>query len=148
MPDRAVAANARHIARMQSVAAADDGVNDRLMAMPAGLFRDLSVAFSDHYRFVKIIRSEIIRMPKTVPCLRKILIGEILRRMAIVAGSDRTVARFHPAGILLLHHVAIGTRSRVIAQVRIALCIPECIQADACRQPQPDARNDQFCQIK
>lgn len=94
MADRAVAAYARHIARVQRVAAADDGVNDRLMAMPAGLFCDLPVAFGDHYGFVKIVRGEIVRMPKSVPGLCEVFVGEILRCVAVVAGSYRTVARF------------------------------------------------------
>lgn len=133
---------------MQGVAAADDGINDRLMAVSAGLLSDLPISFGDHYRFVEIVCCEIVRMPKAVPCLCEVFIREILRRVVVVAGSDRTVARFHPAGILLLHHVAVGTRTGIITEVRIAFRIPECVQTDACRQAQPDARDDQFCQIK
>jgi hypothetical protein len=114
------------------------------MAMTARFFSDSQIAARDLYRFVKIIERKIIRMPKAVRRLCRILAKKIVRRVTVVAGCDRFVAGFLPAGILLVHNVAIRARDRVITHVRIAFCINEREQTDTNRGSDRDSDEDKF----
>ena len=83
-------------------------------------------------------------MPEPVPSFRSVFPYEVVRRVAVVTGSNRLMARLKPAAVLIFHYVAIGTRERVVAHIRIALAVPKCVHADPDRQPQPDADQDEF----
>ena len=83
-------------------------------------------------------------MPEPVPRLGCIFADEIMRRVAIVAGCDRLVARLQPAAVLVFHDVAIRTGERIVAHVRIALAVPERVHAHADRETEPNAENDKF----
>lgn len=115
-----------------------------LMTITARCFGHLAIAFGYLDRFVKGVRSEIVGVPKPVGSLGVILAEKVVRRMAIVTCCDSLMARFGPAVILLVHHVAIGARLRVIAEIRSTFRVPESINTNACGKADTDAENGQF----
>jgi hypothetical protein len=54
---------------------------------------------------------------KTVRGFRIIFTDCIVRCVTVVAGGNRVMTRFLPAVVLLLHYVAIGAISRIIAHI-------------------------------
>lgn len=83
-------------------------------------------------------------MPEPVPSLGRIFADEIMRRVAIVTGCDRLVARLQPAAVLIFHDVAIRTGERIVAHVRIALTVPERVNTHPDRKAEPNAEHDEF----
>lgn len=112
-----VAADAGHLFRRLFVLRNGYRVHHVLVTIPAGLLRDVAIKFGDPDRFVKAARCEVVRMPESIPRLYGVLAGKIMRRVAIVAGRDRVVARFKPAVVLVVHYVAVCARRGVVAQV-------------------------------
>jgi hypothetical protein len=113
-----------------------------LMASSARLLGDLSVSLRDLDRFVESAEREVVRMPKTVPSLRRILSDHIRRRVAVVTGSYRFMARFQPAIVLVVHYVAVSTGGRIVAQIGCTFAIPERVQTNAHRKAKPNAHYD------
>src|SRR5262245_2798374 len=70
-------------------------------------------------------------MPEPVRCLGCIFADEICRRVAAVAGGNRSMRRLEPAIELLVHDVAVGAGCRVVSEVGPTLGIGESINADA-----------------
>ena len=87
-------------------------------------------------------------MPKAIRCLCVVFPEEIMRGMAVVAGRRGVVAGFLPAIELLAHDMAIGTRARIVAHVRVSLAVPERIKSDAHGQAKPDPENYEFEYVK
>ena len=83
-------------------------------------------------------------MPEPVPSFRSVFPYEVVRRVAVVTRCHRLMARLKPAAVLIFHYVAIGTRERVVAHIRIALAVPECVNTNADRQSQTNADQDEF----
>ncbi len=114
------------------------------MAEAARFFGHLAVSLGYLDRLVERVGSEIIRMPKTVGGLCVVFADEIMRRVAIVAGRDRMMARLLPAVVLLIHYVAVGTRRWIIAQVGITLRVNERVHADAGGQTDGNSHDREF----
>ena len=102
-----------------------DRFRDLRMAMMAGAFGYTAIALGDAERVGISSRREVERMPETVSCLHYVLPDEIVRSMAVVTGGDGVMASFHPGGIMLAHDVAIGTRGRIVGEVRRATGVSE-----------------------
>src|SRR5678815_1650690 len=91
----AVTANARE-ALVVRAAAGIYLVSDFRMTMPARVLRYFSTARLHENRFMEIASRERIGMPKTVVGLRPIFAHKVMRRVAIVARSHRSVTGLHP----------------------------------------------------
>ena len=102
-----------------------DVVDDVLMTFAAGVFRDPPAAFLDLDRLVEIARGERERMKKSVLGFSEILGDKPGRRVAIVAGRDRAVARLDPGIEMVLHDVAVGAGVGIVAEIGRALGIDE-----------------------
>lgn len=83
-------------------------------------------------------------MPETVPRFGTVFSDRVGRRVTIVTGRDGLVARFHPTVILLVHDVAICTRERFVAHIRITLAVPKGIDTNPDRKAEADAGDNEF----
>ena len=119
-----------------------DGLCDGRMAAPACGFDDLAVEAGDLNRVRIISGGEIKRVKETVARLHRILADNIVRGMAVVAGSHGMMAGFHPATGLLIHYMAVGAGAGVVEKIRISARIKESIAAE------PDKSADQTQQNK
>jgi hypothetical protein len=123
-------------------------MDQALVARATGLFGYSPVPLSDLYRLVKPAGRKIVRMPKSVPRLCSVFADKVGRRMAIIAGRDRSVTCSYPTVILVIHYVAISTGHRVIAHIRVTFAVPKCVNADPDGQTKADTHNDQTCNVK
>ena len=83
-------------------------------------------------------RRERERVPEPVEGLRRVLAEEVVRRVAVVADGHGVMARLQPPVVLLVHHVAVGARGRIVRQVRAASGVDEGIEPKADEQPKHD----------
>jgi hypothetical protein len=93
------------------------------MTRPTGVFRDRLTARLHANGLMKIAGREGIRVPEAVIGLRIILGDDVRWRMTIITGGHGPMTRFDPGIVVVLHDVTVGTRSRVIYQIRPALGI-------------------------
>jgi hypothetical protein len=147
MPHVAVAPDARDLFKVACLARDRYRFDHLLVAVTARLFRHVAVALGYLYRLMETARGEIIRMPETVRGLCVIFPDEVVRRVAVVAGGDGVMARFLPAVILLVHHVAVGARARIVAQIRVPFSVNKRVRTDPRRQPDSDPDDDPLDQI-
>ena len=110
-----------------------DVMHNILMTFPTGVLRHALTARLHVNGIVETAGGKGERMKKTVIRFSEIFPDNIARRVAIVAGSDRAMAGFDPAIEMVLHDMAIGACSRIIAQIRRAFCINESVSAEAHR---------------
>lgn len=87
------------------------------MTFQAGLLRDGSIAGLDANRIRIMASREGQRMKKTVIRFRHPFPNRMRAEMTIVAGRHRMVTRILPAIQVILHHMAIRTGHRVVAQI-------------------------------
>ena len=84
---------------------------------------------------------EVVGMPEAVACFGCVLGYKSRRCVAIVANSDGSMTRLHPAAELLLHDMTIHTRFSVVSHVGITTRVDECVGADTDCQADEDAQN-------
>lgn len=114
------------------------------VTMSARRLGHLQIAPRDLYRLVKIIERKVVRVPESVRRLCRVLADRVVRRVTVVARRHTLVTRFLPTGVLLIHDVAVCAGDRVIAHVRIALCVHKREQSDADRRAECDADESKF----
>src|SRR5215475_1840044 len=85
-----------------------DGGGDALVAMAAGVLGDLVIELGDLDRVGIPAGGEVEGMPESVVGLDGVLPEDVVRRVAIVAGGGRVMARFEPGIVLGAHDVAVG----------------------------------------
>ena len=66
------------------------------------------------------------------------------RAVTVVALGDCAMGRLHPGGIVLLHHMAVGTGFRFVGKVGAALGIIKGIGADAGDTSQTDTGDHEY----
>src|ERR1044072_2166083 len=81
--------------------------NDVLMTVAASCFRSFSFPFPDLNRVRESPRGKCQRVKKAVGCLGCIFADQIGRSVTVIATSSRTVPRFQPPVILVLHHMTV-----------------------------------------
>jgi len=114
------------------------------VASPARFLGHAAISFGDLDRFVKVIESKVIRVPKTVRGLGRVLADQIVRRVAVVTRRNVFMAAFLPTVQLFFHDVTIGASHRVVAQIGIAFRIDESEQSAPDRQSDGDTDNSKF----
>ena len=100
-----------------------DVVHHILMTFATRVFGDAKAASLDLDWFVKLARGKGERMKESVFCLGEILRDKPRRRMAVVAGRDRVMARLDPTIEMIPHDVAVRAGLGIVAQVGRALRI-------------------------
>src|SRR4051812_621526 len=100
-----------------------DVVHHILMTFATRVFRDAQAAILDLDWFVKVARGKGERMKESVFCLGQILRDKRRRRMAVVAGRDRVMARLDPTIEVIPHDMAVRAGRGIVAQVGRALRI-------------------------
>ena len=123
MADVGVAADAGHGAVVGQ--AGIDFVDDVLMTFAAGIFGHAPAALLHLDRIVKVARGEGERMKEAVFGFGEILRNESGRRVAVVAGRDRAMARLHLGVEVIPHDVAVGAGVGIVAEIRVALRVNE-----------------------
>ena len=118
------------------------------MASTTRFLRNFKISPRNLDRLVKIIKCKIIGMPKTVRSLGGVLTDKIGWRMTIVAGGDGLVAGFLPAVILVVHNMTVCTSHRIVAHVRISLCVNEREQTNADGKSDSDSYNYEFDRLE
>lgn len=124
--------NARNIFAAASESA--NRIHNVLVTFDTGMIRRLKISASDLDLIREILRCESERVKKAIDRLRCVLIKKSRRRVAVIAYGHFPVTRFHPALVLISHHVTVGARCRVICQVRCASRVSKREQADADQQ--------------
>ena len=104
------------------------------MAATAGIFRYFVIKLRDLDGVGVSAGREVERMPESVVCLYGIFPDDIVRCVAIIAGSGGVMARLQPCIILSPHHVAIHARGGIVRQIGISLGINERVGPQAQRQ--------------
>jgi len=119
-----------------------DALNNFRVAFQACRLGHSKVALRDNDFVGEPATREGKRVKEAVNRFRRVLRNQSGRRMAIVADGNLAVARFHPAAQVLSHHMAIGARLWVVAEVGRALRITECIETDAEKGSHGNAEKD------
>jgi hypothetical protein len=107
-----------------------DGRSDVLVTAAAGVLGHVVVELGDFNSVGIVAAGEVERVPESVISLDRVFSDEVVRRVAVIAGSDRVVARFLPGIVLRLHDMAVSTRGRIVRQVGISLGVDEGICAE------------------
>ena len=115
------------------------------MASPAGILDDPVVKFRDLNGVRVISAGEVERVPESVVGFDRVLSDDVVRRVAVIAGGHRMVARFHPGIVLRPHHVAVRTSGGVVGQVRVPLGVDEGLGAKADGGSQDHSCNQTDC---
>ena len=130
MADRIVAARALQPFGLAVYDIAVDGRSDVLVTAAAGVLGHVVVELGDFNSVGIVAAGEVERVPESVISLDRVFSDEVVRRVAVIAGSDRVVARFLPGIVLRLHDMAVSTRGRIVRQVGISLGVDEGICAE------------------
>ena len=81
-------------------------------------------------------------MPEAVICLDIIFAEKVVRRVAVITGGDRPMARLDPRIQVFPHDMAVGAGRRVIGQIRPTLGIKKSVAADTKSEAENGAEND------
>ena len=81
----------------------------------------------------EVTRSEGIGMEEAIYGLGPILWYEPRRSVTVIADSDVTMARLHPAGPLFFHNVTIRACGWIVGQIRTPTSVAEREQGDAAK---------------
>lgn len=101
-------------------------MNKILVTMDTCTLSNSLVPRLDLNGIVIILEGKCHGMEKSVVTLRHPLSDEIMRQVAIVTRSNVVMTAFLPSVEVILHHMAVNTRIRVIAEVAGTLAIAEC----------------------
>src|SRR5215472_15084077 len=128
MPNAEMATDTRNLSR--AVRPNDGGCNFRVTGT-AAIFSHPPIAGLDLNHLREAACGERERVEKPIRRLGGVLANQVMGRMAVVAGSRGTMAGFEPGAVLILHHMAIGTGSRVVREVGIALRVNKRVEPEA-----------------
>ena len=129
MADRTVATRALQAFGLAVYDIAVDGRSDVLVTAAAGILGDLVVELGDFDGVGIVAAGEVERVPESIVSFDRVFSDEVVRRVAVIAGSNRVVARFLPGIVLRLHNMAVSTRGRIARQIGISLGVDEGISA-------------------
>lgn len=113
-------------------------MHDIGMAIDAGILRYSAVARLDLNRFVEVFKGERQRMEETIVGLRNPLAQKIVGQVTVVTDRHMPMARVLPRVVMIVHHVAIGARLGIIAQVACALAVTKREYPDATQNAKHD----------
>src|SRR5579884_2556475 len=131
MADGIVAPRALHALRLAVCHVPVNRLGDVLVTAAAGRFRHSEIKISDADRVRVVSGREVHRMEETVARLYRVFPGYIGRRVAIVAGRGKMMARLHPTVILRAHGVTVRARDGIILQIGITFGVNKGIGAHA-----------------
>jgi len=100
------------------------------MTLATRIFGNAQASTLDLDRFVKLARGKGERMEESMLGFGEILWDKSGRRMTVVAGRDRSMARFDPAIEMVLHDVTVGAGLGIVAQVGCTLRIDKGVASD------------------
>ena len=118
------------------------------MAVHAGMLRHSAVPRLDLNGLMKVFKRKCQRMEEPIVGLGHPFADKAVRKVAIVAYSDVTMARILPRIEMALHHVAISACRRVIAQIAPALAITERKCADTRENAEHHCKRQRECDGK
>lgn len=113
-----------------------------LVAVAARAFSNLLASFLHLDRLVKVACGKRIGVPEAVIRLDIIFAEKVVRRVTVITGGDRPMARLDPRIQVFPHDVAVGAGRRVIGQIRPTLGIKKSVAADTKAEPENDTEND------
>src|SRR5688572_8360467 len=94
-----------------------DRHGDFVVALAARALSDCMIARRDAKRIGVTPRREIERMPEAVLRFGDVLRHQARWRVAVVADRDRTMAAARPGIEMILHHVAVRARLRIVCEI-------------------------------
>jgi hypothetical protein len=98
-------------------------VDKVFMARHAGALGHPLVSGLDLNRILEATERECQRVEESVVCFCDPFSHEVMRQVAIVANGHVMVARMLPGVHVVLHHMAIDTRLRIVTQVACAFAV-------------------------
>ena len=111
------------------------------MTLSAGLFSYLAASGGDVDVVFKPTGREVVRVPETITRFGHVFGHQARWRVAIVAYGNCAMARLQPAAKLVLHHMTIHTRFRVVGHVRISARVDKRVGTHTQRDSNRHAQN-------
>ncbi len=102
-----------------------DIANHGGMALQAIMLQVIQIGLSDSNGLREILKRECLGMIISIARFHYIFFDQWVRHMAIIAGGGVVMAGLDPGIIILLHHMAVGACTGIIAEIGIALGINE-----------------------
>jgi hypothetical protein len=99
------------------------------MTTQAVVFHNGSVLRTDSDGFFEILQRERAGMMKSILRLGHVFAEKIMRRVTVVADGHSVMRSLDPSVIVTLHHMTIGTHSRIVGDVRQTMGIEERVPA-------------------
>jgi hypothetical protein len=94
-------------------ASSNDVVNEVTVAVQACFLQNVRIMRLDENGFVKILEREAFGVVITVDSLGHELLDQRMRKVAIRAGGNDVMTRFHPRIVLVVHHMAVRACLRI-----------------------------------
>jgi hypothetical protein len=140
MPDVAMAMNAgKHFAVLFG---RQHLVHDVGVAVQACALRHASIAWLDLNWLVEIFQRKGQRVEKPVVAFYNPFSNRMMGQMAIVTDGDVPMAGVLPGIVMALHDMAVGTCSRVVAQVAPPFAVAERERSDARENSEEHGQED------
>jgi len=117
-------------------------MHDIGMTMDAGTLRYPAVARFDLDRFVKVFERKGQRMEKAIVGLGNPFAQKVVGQVTIVTDSHMAMAGVLPRVVMIVHHVTVGARFRIVAEVACALPVAKGEYADARKYAQHDRQDN------
>lgn len=95
------------------------------MAIETRLLRHSAISRLDLDRFVVIFERKGQRMKESIVGLRHPFADRVVRKVTVVADRNVLMTRLLPRIEVVLHHVTVGARPRIVAQVAGSLAVPK-----------------------
>lgn len=117
-------------------------VDEIFVARNASALRDSFVAWFDLDGILEIAECEGERVEESVIGLGHPFADRVVRQVTVVADGDVVMTAFLPGIHVVLHHMAVHARLRVVAQVAGAFAVAECEGANAGEQAEENGEDD------
>jgi len=138
MADGVVASGALKTGSFSVHNVAVDRRRDGLVTSPARVLGHLMIELGDLDCVGIPAGGEVERVPESVVGLDGVLSENVVRRVAVVAGGSRVMARLEPCIVLRAHDVAVRAGGWVVGEVGVSLGIDEGEEAE----PEEEAERD------
>lgn len=117
-------------------------LDDFLMTFPAGFLGNFEPVLRNAYVVFEPAGGEVVRMPESVARFGHVLVGELRRRMAVVADRGIAMTGLQPRAVLVVHDVAVCACCGIVCQVRISLRVNKSVGSDTDGQSQCHAEDN------
>lgn len=114
-------------------------MDEVFMAVDTSLLSNLAIPRLDLDWIVIVAKCKSERMEEAVIRFGDVFADKVVWQMTVVADSHVMMTAMLPRVVMLLHHMAVRTALRIVAQVAGPFAVAESEGSDSGKQPQHDA---------